>query len=181
MSQTLDSHSRFISLVLRHQPQAIGLALDEQGWASLDDLVAKARAAGRQLSREVVLDIVRDSDKQRFAISADGLRIRANQGHSVRVDLGLAAQAAPPRLFHGTARRFLAAIRAEGLRPGQRHHVHLSDSAELAASVGARHGAPVVLTVDAAAMQRAGLAFYQSANGVWLADAVPPQFLAFPE
>ncbi len=106
MSQTLDSHSRFISLVLRHQPQAIGLALDEQGWASLDELVAKARAAGRQLSREVVLDIVRNSDKQRFAISADGLRILANQGHSVRVDLDLTAQEAPPRLFHGMARRW---------------------------------------------------------------------------
>lgn len=132
------------------------------------------------MTREELLDIVTHSDKQRFAISTDGLRIRANQGHSVEVDLALMPIEPPAVLFHGTVARFLDAIEREGLRAGERTHVHLSADVETAKKVGARRGAPVILEVDAAAMHRAGLEFFRSANGVWLTAAVPPQYLRFP-
>ncbi len=177
MRNTQDDHSRFLSLVLRHQPETIGLQLDDQGWADIDELLARLAAKGRNLGRKQLEKIVLDNDKQRFAISEDGLRIRANQGHSIKIDLGLAACEPPDRLYHGTASRFLDAILAEGLRPGQRQHVHLSADWQTARKVGARHGKPVVLEIDARAMRQAGLAFYRSDNGVWLIDGVPPVFI----
>jgi len=175
-----ESASRFLSLVLRHQPGRIGLALDAQGWADLDTLVDLANAHGTPLTRDGVLRIVAGNDKQRFAIDATGTRIRANQGHSVRVDLGLEPTAPPPVLYHGTATRFLHAIRKRGLVPGPRRHVHLADATGTATAVGARHGVPAVLGVDAHAMHRDGHAFFLSANGVWLVDAVPPRYITFP-
>jgi putative RNA 2'-phosphotransferase len=170
--------SKFLSFVLRHDPASIGLHLDEQGWASVDELLAKAGASGRQLDRETLLNIVANSDKQRFTLSVDQTRIRAAQGHSVKVDLGLAPAVPPPRLFHGTADRFIDSILRDGLRAQSRQQVHLSHDEPTAIAVGSRHGRPVVLSVDASGMHRDGYAFYQADNGVWLTDAVPAQYLS---
>jgi len=169
--------SKFLSLVLRHAPEKIGLQLDPQGWVPIDELLSKA-APHLPLTMELLHEVVRTSDKQRFAISEDGTRIRANQGHSVPVELGLAPQAPPEQLYHGTATRFLDSIREQGLLRGDRHHVHLSAAAETAVMVGARHGQPVVLIVNAGDMNRAGHVFFRSDNGVWLVEHVPPSFLA---
>ena len=169
--------SKFLSMILRHKPEAIGLELDASGWADVQTLLDKANAGGHALSRDAVEQVVANSDKKRFVFSDDGQRIRANQGHSITVDLGLAAIPPPALLFHGTATRFLAAIRSTGLTPQSRQSVHLSASVDVALSVGKRHGTPVVLTVHAQKMHAAGHPFYLSANGVWLTAAVPPQFL----
>lgn len=173
--------SRFLSLVLRHQPALIGLTLDDAGWTPVDELLAKLAVAGHALSREALDEIVRSSDKQRFAFSDDGHRIRANQGHSVPVDLGLPPIEPPAVLLHGTTRRFLASILKQGLAKRARHHVHLSESASTATAVGARRGESVLLKVDAARMHADGHVFYRSANGVWLTDAVPPAYLSILE
>ncbi len=169
--------SRFLSLVLRHRPEVIGLRLDDAGWAEVDALLAALAAHGRPLSRAELEALVAENPKQRFALSPDGRRIRASQGHSLPVALGYEPEPPPARLFHGTARHLLAAILAEGLRRGRRHHVHLSADLETATRVGARHGPPVVLEIAAGAMHAAGHLFYRSANGVWLTDAVPPEHL----
>jgi putative RNA 2'-phosphotransferase len=173
----LTSISKFLSLVLRHKPQSIGLTLDEAGWAGVDELLAKAAAAGRPIARDVLAEVVGSSDKQRFALSADGLHIRANQGHSIDVALGLDPATPPGTLFHGTASRFLAAILGTGLDKRQRHHVHLAHDPATARAVGQRYGAPVVLEIDAARLCTDGHVFYRSANGVWLVDHVPPAYL----
>jgi len=172
--------SKFLSLVLRHQPQRIGLKLDAQGWAEIDVLIERARAHGTALTRELILQVVATSDKQRFALDASGQRIRANQGHSVDIDLGLEPREPPAVLFHGTAEANIAAIRTEGLKPGRRQHVHLSIEVATAATVGQRHGRPVVLKIAAGRMWAAGFEFYLAANGVWLTDAVPSEFVEFP-
>lgn len=169
--------SKYLSLVLRHDPSAGGVVLDEQGWTRVGELLAGASARGLEVSPEELVEVVRASDKQRFALSPDGLRIRANQGHSVAVDLGLAPQAPPAALFHGTVERFVPSILAEGLRKQARQHVHLSADVETARRVGTRRGEPVVLRVDAARMQAEGLVFFRSQNGVWLTEAVPPRFI----
>lgn len=171
--------SKFLSLVLRHEPERIGIVLDEAGWVSVDELLEGCGRAGVAITRDELGGIVRTSDKQRFALSDDGTRIRANQGHSVPVELGLEPLAPPDILYHGTAHKYLEPIRQEGMRKQARHHVHLSQTTEAAAAVGRRHGELVVLEVRAGDMHRAGFAFYQSANGVWLTDHVPPQFLWF--
>ena len=171
------SLSKFLSFVLRHEPGAIGLTLDAQGWASIEELRTKSEAAGTVFSREDLLHVVATSDKKRFVLSADGGRIRAAQGHSVSVDLGLSPSEPPRVLYHGTATRFLEAILAEGLKPQARQQVHLSADEVTARSVGQRHGKPVVLVVDAWRMHQAGFAFFLADNGVWLTDAVPPEFL----
>lgn len=167
--------SRYLSRHLRHQPDRIGLTLDEAGWVEIDELLAAAAAHGFPVSRAELDRVVAENDKQRFSI--EGTRIRANQGHTVEVDLGLAVAEPPAYLFHGTVNRFLGAIRAEGLAPMSRHDVHLSADRETATRVGARRGRPVVLTVDAGAMHRDGYTFRLSANGVWLTAAVPPEYL----
>lgn len=170
--------SRFLSYVLRHRPDEIGLVLDREGWVAIDELLAALAAHGRALDRADLETIVRESDKQRFAIRGD--RIRASQGHSVRVDLALPPSEPPAILYHGTVRGVLEAIRREGLIRGSRTHVHLSADVETAAKVGARRGKPVILKVDAAAMHREGHRFFRSDNGVWLIEAVPPRFIKFP-
>ncbi len=172
--------SKFLSLVLRHEPQRAGLVLDEVGWVAVDELLAGCARAGVPVTREQLTDMVAESDKQRFAFSPDGGRIRANQGHSVEVKLDYAPQTPPELLFHGTATRFLDSIRDRGLVRGDRHHVHLSADLETARKVGQRHGQPIVLTVRAREMYRAGHVFLRSANGVWLAEAVPVDWLEFP-
>jgi putative RNA 2'-phosphotransferase len=173
--------SKFLSLVLRHRPQTIGVVLDPAGWVDVDELLARAAAHGRAISRAELDEVVATSDKQRFALSADGRRIRANQGHSVDVDLGYRPAVPPAELFHGTVAAVLAAIRAGGLRKMARHHVHLSADRDTASRVGGRRGAPVILVVRAAAMHTDGHLFYLSANGVWLTDAVPPDYIVFPD
>ena len=170
--------SKFLSFVLRHQPEAIGLALDADGWGSVDDLIAGAARHGRQLSRELIEQVVATNDKKRFELSADGLRIRAVQGHSTRgVDRQFEPRQPPGVLFHGTASRFVAAISRQGLKPGSRHYVHLSADEQTARAVGLRYGLPVVLVVDAVRMHAQGFVFHQAENGVWLTARVPPAFL----
>ncbi|GGT83838.1 RNA 2'-phosphotransferase [Streptomyces coeruleorubidus] len=170
--------SKYLSKHLRHQPEEIGLALDEAGWVEIDTLIAEAAAHGFPLTRAELDHVVATNDKRRFAV--EGTRIRASQGHSVEVDLGLPTASPPAYLYHGTVARNLHAIRAEGLRPMNRHAVHLSPDRETATRVGARRGRPVVLTVDAAAMHRDGHVFQVSANGVWLTQAVPTRYLRLP-
>ncbi|MGW0916206.1 RNA 2'-phosphotransferase [Streptomyces sp. NPDC002784] len=171
--------SKYLSRHLRHQPERIGLTLDEAGWVEIDALIAAAAAHGFRFTREELDHVVATNDKRRFAI--DGTRIRASQGHSVEVELGLPPATPPPYLYHGTVAGSLEAIRAEGLRPMNRHDVHLSADRETATRVGARRGRPVVLSVDAGAMHRDGHVFHVSANGVWLTKEVPPRYLRFPE
>lgn len=170
--------SKFLSLHLRHRPDRLGLQLEPGGWVAVDALLAACARKGVRISRAQLEEVVRTSDKQRFAFDAEGRKIRANQGHSVAVDLQLAPQAPPAVLYHGTGERAVAAILREGLRKMKRHHVHLSADVETARRVGARHGRPVVLRVDAAAMAAAGIAFFRSENGVWLVEHVPPGYLS---
>ena len=169
--------SKFLSLVLRHQPQRAGIELDEAGWVDVDELLAGCARSGIRLDRARLEQLVRDSDKQRFALSEDGKRIRANQGHSVEVSLGYTPKEPPEVLFHGTVERFLSSIREKGLLRGSRHHVHLSADESTAAKVGQRRGRPVVLRVHAGAMHRDGHEFFVSDNGVWLTEHVPAIYL----
>jgi len=171
--------SKYLSKHLRHQPERIGLTLDEAGWVEIDALIAAATEHGFRFTRDELDHVVAANDKQRFAV--DDTRIRASQGHSIDVDLGLPPATPPPYLYHGTVARSLDAIRAEGLRPMNRHDVHLSPDRETATRVGARRGRPVVLSVDAEAMHRDGHVFHVSANGVWLTQSVPPRYLRFRE
>ena len=171
------TRSKFLSLVLRHQPETIGLTLDSAGWAQTDELLACLARAGRRMSLEQLQAVVEGNNKQRFAFSEDGARIRANQGHSIAVELALKPQQPPAALYHGTATRFLDAIFQQGLTRQNRHHVHLSASVETASAVGRRHGKLALLRVDAARMAADGHVFYCSDNGVWLTDAVPVSYL----
>jgi len=169
--------SKLLSYVLRHRPDSIGLVLDAHGWAEVGALLACLGAHGKPVDRALLERVVADNDKQRFAFSPDGSRIRASQGHSIAVDLQLREAEPPAVLYHGTASRFLKAILASGLRPGARHHVHLSADMTTATRVGARHGFPSVLAVDAARMREDGIVFYLSDNGVWLTAEVKPKYL----
>jgi putative RNA 2'-phosphotransferase len=169
--------SKFLSLVLRHDPGRIGIALDEGGWADVDELIAACAARGRRFSRAELDHVVATNNKKRFALSEDGRRIRASQGHSIPVELGLAAAEPPAVLYHGTAAATVPLIMRDGLWPMGRQDVHLSADVETAVRVGARHGRPVVLEVDAAGLAATGHEFRLSANGVWLTDAVPPERL----
>ena len=173
--------SKFLSFVLRHKPEAIGLHLDGEGWASVDDLIACAASDGKELDRAVIESVVATNDKQRFELSDDGSRIRARQGHSLPVDLGLEPQVPPELLYHGTASRSLASIRGTGLVKGERHHVHLSQDVASARAVGQRYGRPVILRLQAGRMARDGFEFFLSTNGVWLVNRVPPEYIEFPE
>ncbi|CAN5473210.1 RNA 2'-phosphotransferase [soil metagenome] len=177
MSKELVKKSKFLSLILRHEPEKIGIALDENGWVEVDVLLAALGSHGRGMDRAGLEKVVAGNDKKRFAFSEDGRRIRANQGHSVEVDLALVPQVPPEKLFHGTVDKFLVAIYAEGLLKGERHHVHLSADLESAAKVGQRRGRPVILEIAASEMHRAGHQFFLSENGVWLTDMVPPKYL----
>ena len=169
--------SKYLSKHLRHQPQRLGLTLELGGWVPIDDLLAACARLHFPISRAELDEVIARNNKQRFALDPTGTRIRANQGHSVAVDLQLAPVAPPATLYHGTAAHLVETIQREGLKKMARHHVHLSRDVETARIVGTRHGPPVVFAVDAAAMQQAGHPFYCSANGVWLVEAVPPQYL----
>ncbi|MCP1482186.1 putative RNA 2'-phosphotransferase [Pseudomonas chlororaphis] len=171
--------SKFLSYVLRHKPQAIGLQLDSEGWAEVEALIGGAAREGRQLTPELIAEVVASNDKKRFALSEDGQRIRAVQGHSSKtVSLQLAEQQPPAVLYHGTATRFMDSINEKGLIPGTRHHVHLSQDLATAEAVGQRYGKVVILKIAAQDMQAQGFKFYQAENGVWLTDHVPVDFLS---
>ena len=169
--------STFLSFVLRHKPDAIGLSLDPQGWVSIDELVRNGNIAGIRFSREDLLPVVETGDKKRFSVCADGLCIRAAQGHSVSVELGLSPREPPPALYHGTATQFRESIQSEGLKPQKRQQVHLSIDAATAQRVGQRHGKPVIFKIDALRMHLLGFKFFLADNGVWLIDQLPPEFL----
>lgn len=175
-----EATSKQLSYVLRHRPDAIGITLDRGGWVAVDELLAALARHGTALSRAELEAIVAGSDKRRFALSPNGTRIRAQQGHSVPVELGHTQAAPPVILYHGTVGRFLPSIRERGLLRGKRHHVHLSVTAEMAAQVGARRGRPVILEIDAAAMAADGCQFWITPNQVWLTEAVPPRYIRAP-
>lgn len=174
------SVSKFLSLILRHAPDKIGLTLDPNGWADVAELLRLMALNGKKVSRDVLEQVVAENDKKRFAFSEDGLRIRASQGHSIEIELDLPPAIPPDTLYHGTATRFIDSIRLEGLKPGSRQHVHLSKDIATATKVGQRHGKPVVLIVRANDMISAGHTFYLSANEVWLTSHVPTEFIDFP-
>ncbi len=167
---------RFLSLVLRHNPSAAGITLDEHGWADVEKLLVGVNRTGRKIDMSTLERIVRENNKQRYSFNENHTKIRANQGHSVQVDVELREVEPPRYLYHGTASRFLPAIQAEGIRKMSRQYVHLSGDFETAMAVGKRHGIPVVITIDAEAMARDGVTFYRSENGVWLCEHVEPKY-----
>lgn len=175
----MSKESKFLSRVLRHEPDLIGLTLSAGGWVQVEDLLRGMKRAGHRITLESLHQIVRENDKQRFTLSEDGQRIRAAQGHSVSFELDLVPVDPPATLFHGTARANQDAIFLKGLIPGRRQHVHLSSDEETAVKVGARHGRPLVLRVNTAAMHADGMTFWRADNGVWLTAAVPPEYLGF--
>lgn len=169
--------SKYLSLHLRHQPEQLGLTLAPGGWVDVKALLSASAAKGFDVTLEELRQVVATNNKQRFAFDETGTRIRANQGHSVAVDLQLEPVEPPTVLYHGTAEKTLPAILQDGLLPMQRHHVHLSADVSTAQRVGARHGKPLVLTVSALEMHHQGHRFYCSSNGVWLCDRIPPTYL----
>ena len=169
--------SKYLSRHLRHQLEDLGLTLAPGGWVAVDELLKASARKGFPITRADLDEVVAGNDKQRFAFDAIGTRIRAHQGHSVVVDLDLEPAIPPAVLYHGTGQRSVESITQQDLRPMSRHHVHLSTDLPTAQKVGARHGRPVVFAIDTAAMRHAGYTFYCSANGVWLVDSVPPQYL----
>jgi len=169
--------SKFLSLVLRHQPQLIGIDLDEQGWVNVNELLKQANAHGRNLDLELLNHVVETNSKKRFAFDESGQKIRASQGHSIDVELGYEAQIPPDILYHGTGEKSVAGIQQSGLLKRSRQHVHLSGDIETAIQVGSRHGKPAILKVFSGEMYKEGYAFYLSENKVWLTDLVPARFL----
>lgn len=169
--------SVFLALVLRHKPEEAGITLDAHGWADVRALLDGMTAAGCPINMDELAEIVRTDAKQRYAFSEDHTKIRANQGHSVAVEIEMTETAPPPVLWHGTATRFLESILREGLKPMSRQYVHLSKDRGTAVTVGARHGKPVVLEIDTQRMTADGYKFYLSPNGVWQTAQVPPQYL----
>lgn len=180
MANRIVRTSKFLSYVLRHEPETLGLALDPGGWVDVDALLERTRADGRSIDRARLKEVIAHGEKERFTLSEDGTKIRANYGHSIDVDLDLTPTSPPSHLYHGTAEHTVPAIREEGLRPQSRQYVHLSSTQEEATHVGSRHGPPVVLTIDAQALHDAGHTLYRSTDVVWLTDRVPPHFLQFP-
>jgi len=178
MAIKLKDTSKFISLILRHKPGTIGISLDEHGWADVQELIAGINASeNHQLDMDLLEEIVRTDEKQRYSFNEDHTLIRANQGHSIPVDVELEEMIPPAILYHGTGEKYVASIDREGLIPKSRLYVHLSSDEETARKVGSRHGKPVIYTVDCAAMTADGYQFFLSANHVWLTKAVPAGYL----
>lgn len=176
MNNRITRLSKTLAYALRHRPDAVGLELDSAGWVDIPVLLSSMADAGHTIGEADLDRIVTGSDKQRYEVRAG--RIRAAQGHSVDVELRLEPTIPPAIVYHGTVARFLEAIRTEGLRPGERNHVHLSADASAARQVGERRGAPVVLEIDAQRMHADGLAFLLASNGVWLVEHVPPGYIS---
>lgn len=181
MDKKLIKISKFLGFILRHKPESINLTLDQQGWAEVDQLINLAAQKGTKIDFSMLEKIVANDDKQRFSFSQDQSKIRANQGHSIEVDLSLKPQTPPEYLFHGTATRFIKSISQQGLLKKSRQYVHLSANKSTAISVGQRYGTPVLLKIRAKKMQEIGYSFFLSDNGVWLTDRVPRAFIDFPE
>ncbi len=177
----LKSYSKFLSLVLRHQPETIEISLDEMGWVDVEDLLSALRRHRRELTLEQLKEIVRSNDKQRFSFNESETRIRASQGHSLTVDLGYEPAEPPKILYHGTPEHFVESIRENGLNKQQRHAVHLHTDINTSMSVGQRRGRPVLLKIQSERMNAEGCLFYVTPNYVWLTDHVPPKYIIFPE
>lgn len=169
---------KFLSFVLRHQPETIALKLDENGWANVAELRSKSAKNRMHFTFEELVEVVETNDKKRFIFNGDQTKIRANQGHSIDIDLALKPQQPPDLLYHGTAANNVASILANGIDKRSRQHVHLSNNKETATKVGMRHGKPIVLTVKAGKMAQDGLLFYRSENGVWLTDYVDAKYIS---
>ncbi|MBO6516680.1 MAG: RNA 2'-phosphotransferase [Bacteroidia bacterium] len=170
--------SKFLSLVLRHKPETIGIELDASGWVNVDTLLVQMKANGMPVEKPELEQVVANNAKQRFSFNTDQTKIRANQGHSISVELGLPPTEPPEILYHGSAAKNFDSIVSSGLLKGSRQHVHLSADIETAAQVGQRHGKPIVFQVDAGAMHKTGILFFKSDNGVWLTEYVPKQYLS---
>jgi putative RNA 2'-phosphotransferase len=171
--------SKLLSYILRHSPETIGLKLDKNGWADVDELIAKFDLYERRIDFELLDYIVENNDKKRFAFNEGKTRIRASQGHSISIELNLNEAEPLEYLYHGTVEKFLSDIKAQGLQKMSRQHVHLSADRETANKVGSRRGKPIILTINSGAMHRAGYKFYLSDNNVWLTDVVPAEFITF--
>ncbi len=172
------SLSKFLSLILRHKPGVIGITLDEHGWADVDELLPGINRSGREIDMELLEEIVAEDEKGRYSFSEDRRLIRANQGHSIPVDVELEERRPPDVLYHGTAERFVGSIKEQGIRSMSRLYVHFSLDPDTAAKVGRRHGKPQVLIVDAGRMYKDGISFYLSLNGIWLTKYVAPEYIA---
>ncbi len=168
---------KFLSLILRHKPETIGITLDGNGWCNVDDLIEKMNMNGRKIDMEMLNRIVDNNDKARYEFNSDKSRIRARQGHSVNVDVELKEKIPPEYLYHGTASRYVESIREKGIVKGSRQHVHLSEKIETAVSVGKRHGSPYVIKINAKKMYEDGYRFFLSNNGVWLTEYVGREYL----
>jgi putative RNA 2'-phosphotransferase len=169
--------SKYLSKHLRHQPERLGLNLETGGWVKIEDLLAALKRNNFPVSREELNEVVEKNDKKRFSFDEKGEKIRANQGHSVEIDLQLEAKTPPETLFHGTNEKSVSAILEHGILKIARHHVHLSSDIETAKKVGSRRGKPLILAVDAEKMHKDGFEFFVSENGVWLVETVPPKYL----
>jgi putative RNA 2'-phosphotransferase len=170
--------SKFLSYILRHNPQSIGLKLDKEGWADVNELMEKSKTDYNTLTKELLDIVVSTNEKKRFAFNEDGSKIRASQGHSIDIELKLETQQPPEFLYHGTVEGFLENIKTEGLKKMNRQYVHLSADKDTAFNVGSRRGKPVILAINSGRMHQDGYSFYFSANGVWLTDHVPVQFIS---
>jgi putative RNA 2'-phosphotransferase len=179
MKDQIKKHSKFLSLLLRHKPETVGLQLDKQGWANTKDLLQKINQAGRPITIDLLYRIVEENDKKRFVFNEDKSKIRAAQGHSLKVKLDYKALTPPDVLYHGTIAKTAELIRESGIKKMQRHQVHLSADTETAKIVAARRGKPIILIVNALKMHQDGYAFFQSDNGVWLTDFVPSRYIQF--
>jgi putative RNA 2'-phosphotransferase len=173
--------SRFLSYVLRHKPDALDLDMSTDGWVAVEELIGKMNKDGKDITFNILKMIVQQDDKKRYSFNEDESRIRANQGHSIKIDLDLMPITPPKYLYHGTAARNIDSIKEHGLLKRERHHVHLSANKDTAKRVGARYGKPIILTILAGDMDNAGHTFYRSDNHVWLIDTVPVEFIEFPK
>ena len=180
MSKQIKHISKLMSLILRHKPETINVELDQNGWLAVDDLIAGINRKGIKLDFDKLVEVVETNDKKRFIFNDDQTRIRANQGHSISIDLELKPIVPPTELFHGTVEKFLDVIEAEGLKKMSRQHVHLSEELQTAIKVGQRRGKPIILKVQSGKMHEEGHQFFKSENGVWLTDSVPSSYIEFP-
>lgn len=178
MKKEIKHISKYLSLILRHKPEKIGLELDPNGWADVAAILEKSEM---NFSLEELEYIVENNDKKRFSFNEDKTKIRANQGHSINIDLALESLLPPKYLYHGTVAKFMADIKSEGLKKMNRQHVHLSKDRETAIKVGNRRGNAIILTVRTGDMHQDGYLFYCSENGVWLTDHVPPKYIEFKQ
>lgn len=168
---------KFLSLILRHKPETIGITLDKNGWADVKELIEKIKLSGRYIDMEILEKIVRENNKKRYSFSENKEKIRASQGHSIEVELNLKEMTPPTILYHGTATRFLESIREKGIIKGNRQYVHLSKDIETARNVGKRHGEVVILPIDIEGLKKIGHKFYLSENKVWLSDDIPSKYI----